>query len=73
MNRLNWATDMLPWYSAELDATQKLMGRNFYPYGIEANAKTLNALFEYSYRQGLASRRLTIEEVFLPGTLDFAE
>ena len=73
MNRLNWVTDMLPWYSAELEATQTVMGENFYPYGIAPNAKTLNALFEYSYRQGLASRQLTIEEVFLPGTLDFAE
>jgi 4,5-dihydroxyphthalate decarboxylase len=73
MNRLNWATDMLPWYSAELEATQQLMGRNFYPYGIKANEKTLNALFDYSYRQGLASRRLTIEELFLPGTLEFEE
>ena len=73
MNRLNWATDMLPWYSAELEATQQLMGRNFYPYGIAPNEKTLNALFDYSYRQGLASRRLSIEEVFLPGTLNFEE
>ena len=73
MGRLNWATDMLPWYSAELEATQTLMGKNFYPYGIKANEKTLNVLFDYSYRQGLASRRLTIEEVFLPGTLEFEE
>ncbi len=72
-DRLTWATDMLPWYAAELEDTRALMGRNFYPYGLEANRKTFETLFEYSHRQGLASRVLTVEEVFLPGSLDFAE
>ncbi|SFM43898.1 ABC transporter substrate-binding protein [Shimia aestuarii] len=71
--RLSWATDMLPWYASELEATQELMGRNFYPYGIEANRKTLETLFRYSHQQGLASRELTIEELFLPDTLEFSE
>ncbi|WP_163886937.1 ABC transporter substrate-binding protein [Aliiruegeria sabulilitoris] len=72
-DRLTWATDMLPWYSQELEDTRALMGRNFYPYGIEPNRKTLETLFRYSHDQGLASRVLTIEETFLPGSLDFAE
>ncbi len=72
-DRLTWATDMLPWYGAELEATRHLMGRNFYPYGFEANRKTFETLFEYSHKQGLASRVLTAEEVFLPGTLAFSE
>ncbi len=72
-DRLTWATDMLPWYGSELENTRQLMGRNFYPYGFEANRKTFEKLFEYSYRQGLASRVLTPEEVFLPGSLDFEE
>ena len=72
-DRLTWATDMLPWYGHELEATRELMGRNFYSYGIEPNRKTLETLFAYSHRQGLASRLLTIEEVFLPESLDFSE
>ena len=68
-----WATEMMPWYSQELEDTRALMGRNFYPYGIEPNRKTIETLFRFSHNQGLASRVLTIEETFLPGTLDFSE
>lgn len=71
--RWSWAVDMLPWYAAEVEETRALMGRNFYPYGIEPNRKALEALFRYSHAQGLASRELTVEEVFLPGTLEFEE
>ncbi|MGI9364085.1 MAG: hypothetical protein ACR2O8_02795, partial [Rhizobiaceae bacterium] len=70
---LNWATDMLPWYSQEVDNTRTLMGRNFYPYGMQNNRKTIDALFRYSHNQGLAKRMLSIDEVFLPESLDFAE
>lgn len=73
MDRLNWVLDMLPWYSQEVEDTRALMGRNFYPYGMAPNRKTLETLFAYSHRQGLASRELTIEELFLPGTLEFEE
>ncbi|WP_299351401.1 ABC transporter substrate-binding protein [uncultured Shimia sp.] len=72
-DRLTWATDMMPWYSAELDATRALMGRNFYSYGLEGNRKTLETFFGYSYRQGLASRELTLDELFLPGSLEFED
>ena len=71
--RVTWATDMLPWYSQELEDTRALMGRNLYPYGIAGSRKAVETLFRYSFRQGLASRHLTIEEVFLPGSLDFIE
>ncbi|MGI9524611.1 MAG: ABC transporter substrate-binding protein [Hyphomicrobiaceae bacterium] len=72
-DRLSWATDMLPWYSAELEATRALMGRNFYPYGMEANRQTFEKLFWYSHHQGLAKRVLTVDEIFLEGTLEFAD
>jgi 4,5-dihydroxyphthalate decarboxylase len=72
-DRVTWATDMLPWYSQELEDTRALMGRNFYPYGIAGSRKAVETLFRYSFRQGLASRHLTIEEVFLPGSLKFIE
>lgn len=68
-----WFFRTMPWFAQELEATQKLMGKNFFPYGIEPNRKTLDTLFRYSHEQGLASRQLTIEELFHPSTLDFAE
>lgn len=71
--RLTWATDMLPWYSQELESTRALMGANFYPYGMESNQKTVEALYRYSHNQGLANRVLTVEETFLPESLGFSE
>lgn len=63
----------LPWYGQEHRETCELMGDNFYPYGVEASRKALEAAFQYSYEQGLAKRKLTIEEVLNESTLDLQE
>ena len=73
MRKLGWAMYSLPWISQEIEETQKLMGDNFWPYGIEPNRKALEALFQYSYEQGLASKKLTIKELFHPSTLELLE
>ena len=58
---LGWAMISLPWIGKELEDTQEIMGKNFWPYGIEPNRQALEALFQYSYEQGLAKRKLTVE------------
>jgi len=68
-----WYKTSLPWVSQELEDTRSLMGKNYWPYGIEANRKALTTLFRYSYEQGLASRELTIEELFHPSSLELTE
>lgn len=73
MNRMGWAEDMLPWYGQELDQTRQIMGNNFYSYGLNANELALNTLFRYSHEQGLASRQLTIAELFHASALTLAE
>ena len=65
--------DSLPWFGQEFAETRELMGDNYYSYGIEANRKTLEALFGYSYEQGLCRRQLTIEELFEPTSLKLSE
>jgi len=45
-----------------------LAGDDFWPYGVEANRPTLEAFFQYSYEQGVAQKRLTMEDVFAPET-----
>jgi 4,5-dihydroxyphthalate decarboxylase len=65
--------ETLPWYAQEIEDTQQVMGKNFWPYGIEPNRKALETLFRYSHEQGLASRRLTIEELFVSSTLGLTE
>ena len=73
LRKLGWATISLPWVGQEIEETRKLMGENFWPYSIEPNRKALEALFQYSHEQGLASRKLTIEELFHPSTLTLKE
>jgi 4,5-dihydroxyphthalate decarboxylase len=68
-----WVFGTLPWFGQELNETVELMGRNFWPYGVEPNRKTLNALMQYSYDQGLAKKRLQVEDLFHASTLDFVE
>jgi len=70
---LGWAMISLPWIGKELEDTKEIMGKNFWPYGIEPNRKALEALFQYSYEQGLAKRKLTVEELFHPSTLKLIE
>lgn len=73
ITKLGWADISLPWVAKDLEETRQLMGENFWPYGIKRNRKALNALFQYSHEQGLAKKRLTIEELFHPAALGFEE
>jgi 4,5-dihydroxyphthalate decarboxylase len=45
------------------------MGDDPFPYGVARNRKTLETLAGYTYGQGLAPRRLTVEEMFGESTL----
>jgi 4,5-dihydroxyphthalate decarboxylase len=68
-----WYKTSLPWVSQEVEDTRALMGDNYWTYGIESNRDALNALFRYSYEQGLAERQLEIEELFHPSGLKLTE
>lgn len=61
---------MLPWLVRHAEETRSLMGKNFWPYGLEANIHTLNTFLRYSHEQGLAKRLLTPQELFVPETLE---
>lgn len=74
MRKHAWYKMTLPWISQELEETREVLGDNFYSYGLTPNnRKTLESLFQYSHEQGLASRVLTIEELFEPASLEFTE
>lgn len=59
----------LPWLMAEVEETRALMGDDPFPYGVARNRKPLETLAGYTYRQGLAPRRLSVDEMFWPSTL----
>jgi 4,5-dihydroxyphthalate decarboxylase len=60
----------LPWQMAEAEETEALMGDDPFPYGLARNRKNIETLVGYSYRQGLAPRRLAVEEMFVESLLD---
>ncbi len=59
----------LPWITAEYEATTKVMGQDFWSYGVDANRKTLAIMARYSYEQGLAVRLVDVDEMFAEGNL----
>lgn len=59
----------LPWVAERLEQLEPLFGAEWWPYGAERNRVTLEAFLEFSHRQGVARRLLTVEELFAPETL----
>lgn len=56
---------MLPWLPAELDEIQETFGNDPWPYGVEANRKTLEALIQFLYDQSMIERPVSVDELFL--------
>ena len=57
------------WLQSLIDEEQAIIGKDWYPYGIDANRPSIEALLQYAHEHGLTPRRLRVEELFAPGTL----
>ena len=57
---------MLPWVHEDIHEIAEVFGGDPYPYGIEANRPTLEALVGYMAEQHFIPRTLPIEELFIP-------
>lgn len=55
---------ILPWLTAEIEATTELMGPNHWKHGFSENYKILDTMCQYHHEQGLSERRLTPDELF---------
>jgi 4,5-dihydroxyphthalate decarboxylase len=58
----------LPWVPDHARQWRELAGEDFWPYGIEPNRPTLSAYLQYAYEQGVATRPLKVDELFVPET-----
>ncbi len=56
---------MQPWLPADLDEIDDLFGGDPWPYGIESNRPTLEALVDNLYDQGVIPSRPTVDEIFI--------
>jgi 4,5-dihydroxyphthalate decarboxylase len=58
----------LPW--VDLDAVRRLMGHDYWPYGVAANRGELTAAARWSFDEGLSARLLAPEDLFDPATAE---
>ena len=49
---------------------KKALATDTYPYGVKSNKLVLETVTEYSHEQGLTPRKVSLEEVFAPSTMD---
>ena len=59
----------LTWLQAHLEAERAVFGDDPWPYGLEANRKSVEALTTYSYEQGIIERPVSVESLFAAETL----
>ena len=57
---------MLPWMTADLDEIDEVFGGDPWPYGVAANAPTLEALVAYMAEQSVIAAPLRVDELFVP-------
>jgi 4,5-dihydroxyphthalate decarboxylase len=62
----------LPWVIDEYESTVKLMGPDYWAYGIEPNRRALSTFLRYAHEQYLTDRLLAPEDLFAPETLETA-
>ncbi|HXU42257.1 MAG TPA: ABC transporter substrate-binding protein [Burkholderiales bacterium] len=59
----------LPWVPDHVRQWREIAGEDFWPYGVEPNRPTLDAFLQYGYEQGVCRKRLKVEDLFAPETL----
>jgi 4,5-dihydroxyphthalate decarboxylase len=57
---------MLPWLIDDVEEIDRVFGGDAFPYGIEPNRATLQALVAYMVEQHFIARAIPIEELFVP-------
>ena len=57
---------MLPWMHAEIDDIDAVFGGDPWPYGVEPNRPTLNALVRYLAEQGVIAKAPRVDDLFVP-------
>jgi len=57
---------MLPWLLSEIEEIDEVFGGDAWPYGVEPNRPTLEALVQYMVDQHFIAKPIPIEELFVP-------
>jgi len=57
---------VISWASAAMDEQRAVMGDDYWPYTVEDNARTLEAMMEYAHRFGVTQKKLDYRTLFHP-------
>jgi 4,5-dihydroxyphthalate decarboxylase len=57
------------WLQPLIEEEKAIIGPDWFPYGIEPNRPSIEALLQYTHEHGLTDRRVKLEELFAPSTL----
>jgi 4,5-dihydroxyphthalate decarboxylase len=57
---------MLPWLPADLDEIDDIFGGDCWPYGVEPNRPTLEAMIRFMVDQGLIAKAIPVDDLFVP-------
>jgi 4,5-dihydroxyphthalate decarboxylase len=57
----------LPWLIDHVEETHRVLGRDYWTYGAEANRNVWNALCDFQVEQQLASRNVGLDSLFVTG------
>ena len=63
----------MPWPEAAVADAVKLMGEDYWRYGVAECAHEIDKLAGYSFEQGLATRKLTASEIFHPSVFEISK
>jgi 4,5-dihydroxyphthalate decarboxylase len=61
---------MLPWLADDVASAQRVLGDNYWTYGLDGNEAALSAITRYSSEQGLIPRAYEPRELFVPEVLE---
>ena len=63
----------LPWLYDYSESIRALMGRDYWPYGVEKNRREIEALCMYTWEQGLVPAKAEIADLFAPSVMNLGE
>jgi 4,5-dihydroxyphthalate decarboxylase len=63
----------LPWMVHHHNEAKRLMGQDYWPYGLDANQHVIETFARYHHEQGLSTRRVAPKELFAPSALDLSK
>jgi len=64
MRELGALRYMLPWMTSDIDEIDEVFGGDPWPYGIERNRATLEAMVDYMMEQSFIPKKIPIEDLF---------